>query len=75
VTGWNIADVLEAVAAEVPESVAVICGGRRFTWAAFDARAERLAAYLVDSGAQRQDTVVQYLRNCPDVFAAEAVPA
>jgi 3-oxocholest-4-en-26-oate---CoA ligase len=74
VTGWNIADVLEAVAAEVPGSAAVICGGRRLTWATFDARAERLAAYLVDSGVQRQDKVVQYLRNCPEylesMFAA-----
>ncbi len=73
-TGWNIADVLETVAAEVPESVAVICGRRRLTWATFDARAERLAAYLVDSGVQRQDKVVQYLRNCPEyiesMFAA-----
>jgi 3-oxocholest-4-en-26-oate---CoA ligase len=74
VTGWNIADVLEAVAAEVPESVAVIGGGRRLTWAAFDARAERLAAYLADRGIERQDKVVQYLRNCPEyiesMFAA-----
>jgi len=74
VTGWNIADVLEAVAAEVPESPAVISGGRRLTWAEFDARAERLAAYLVSHGLQRQDKVVQYLRNCPEyiesMFAA-----
>jgi acyl-CoA synthetase (AMP-forming)/AMP-acid ligase II len=74
VTGWNIADVLEAVAEEVPESVAVIRGTRRFTWAELDARAERLAAHLVDSGAERQGKVVQYLRNCPEyiesMFAA-----
>jgi acyl-CoA synthetase (AMP-forming)/AMP-acid ligase II len=74
VTGWNIADVLEAVADEVPESAAVISGERQLTWAAFDARAECLAAYLVDSGLHRQDKVVQYLRNCPEyiesMFAA-----
>jgi acyl-CoA synthetase (AMP-forming)/AMP-acid ligase II len=74
VTGWNIADVLETVAVEVPESVAVICGRRRLTWATLDARAERLAAYLADHGVQRQDKVVQYLRNCPEyiesMFAA-----
>ena len=65
-TGWNIADVLEAVAQEVPASAAVICGARQLTWATLDTRAERIAAYLADHGAQRQDKVVQYLHNCPE---------
>jgi 3-oxocholest-4-en-26-oate---CoA ligase len=66
VTGWNIADTLEVVAQKVPESVAVIHGSRRLSWAELDARAERLAGYLVDHGLKRQDKVAQYLHNCPE---------
>jgi acyl-CoA synthetase (AMP-forming)/AMP-acid ligase II len=66
VTGWNIADVLDVVAAQVPDSPAVIQGPRRLTWADLDRRAERIAEYLVDAGLQRQDKVAQYLRNCPE---------
>jgi acyl-CoA synthetase (AMP-forming)/AMP-acid ligase II len=65
-TGWNIADVLEAVAREVPESPALICGDRRFSWSELDTRAENVARHLHGAGLRRQDKVVQYLRNCPE---------
>ena len=42
-TGWNIADVLEVVAAEVPDSPAVIQGARVVTWAELDQRAGQVA--------------------------------
>jgi acyl-CoA synthetase (AMP-forming)/AMP-acid ligase II len=66
VAGWNIADVLDVVAEEVPESPAVIQGARRVTWSEMDRRAERLAAFWVDGGLDRQDKIVLYLRNCPE---------
>jgi acyl-CoA synthetase (AMP-forming)/AMP-acid ligase II len=64
--GWNIPDVLEVVASEVPDSVALVSGERRTSWSELTARARRVAAHLTDSGLERQDSVVQYLRNCPE---------
>lgn len=64
--GWNIADVLEVVADEVPDSLAVAQGERRLTWREFDARAQALATGLVEHGLRRDDKVVQYLRNSPE---------
>ena len=65
-TGWNIADVLNAVASQVPESPAVICGDRLLTCGSL-IRAENVAQHLADAGGMaRQDKVAQYLRNCPE---------
>ena len=64
--GWNIADVLDVVACEVPESPAVICGNRRLSWREFDGRAENIAGHLVAVGLKKRDKVAQYLRNCPE---------
>jgi acyl-CoA synthetase (AMP-forming)/AMP-acid ligase II len=65
-TGWNIADVLDVVADEVPGSLALVQGDRRLTWGEVDARAARVAAFLLDHGLEHGDTVAQYLRNCPE---------
>lgn len=65
-TGWNIADVLEVVAAEVPGSPAVIQGERILTWRQLDERADRVAGYLTAAGLPRQSSVAQYLRNSPE---------
>lgn len=64
-TGWNIADVLEMVAEEVPGSPAVIQGGRVVSWAELDQRAGRVAAYL-RAGLPPGGSVAQYLRNSPE---------
>ena len=64
--GWNIADVLEVVAREVPESPAIIQGDRVLTWREMDRRADELAGFLLDAGLARQSTVAQYLRNSPE---------
>lgn len=40
-TGWNFADVYEAVAAKAPHRPCQIQGDRVITWGQFDARAER----------------------------------
>ncbi|MFC4006977.1 AMP-binding protein [Nonomuraea purpurea] len=69
-TGWNIADVLEIVAAEVPDAPAVIQGPRRITWGELDRRAARLGAWWVARGLGRQDKVALYLRNRPEYIEA-----
>jgi 3-oxocholest-4-en-26-oate---CoA ligase len=65
-SGWNLADVWEAVAGEIPDATALLHGDRRVTWAEFDRRADGLAAALVDAGALRQDKVALLLHNRPE---------
>jgi acyl-CoA synthetase (AMP-forming)/AMP-acid ligase II len=64
--GWNLADVLEVVAREVPGSPAIIQGPRIVTFASLDSRAAAVAAYLTGCGIVRQAKVAQYLRNGPE---------
>jgi acyl-CoA synthetase (AMP-forming)/AMP-acid ligase II len=66
VTGWNLADILEVVAREVPESPAVIQGSRVLCFEALDSRADEIASFLTERGLERQAKVAQYLRNCPE---------
>jgi 3-oxocholest-4-en-26-oate---CoA ligase len=65
-TGWNFADVLEVVAAEVPGSPAVIQGERILSWGQLDERAGRVAGYLTAAGVPHRGSVAQYLRNSPE---------
>ena len=65
-TGWNFADVYEAVAARVPERPCQVQGERTITWAQFDARADALAADFLDAGLTQQSKVAAYLYNCPE---------
>lgn len=65
-TGWNIADVLEVVAREVPDAPAVTQGDRLITWHELDDRSARLAGFLAARGHQPHEHVAQYLRNCPE---------
>ncbi|MGI5328581.1 AMP-binding protein [Actinomadura nitritigenes] len=62
-TGWNYADVLEAVARAHPERPALVHGDHRLTWAEFDDRASRLAAVLEAGGLRPGDVVAEYMRN------------
>ncbi|MDP2293008.1 MAG: acyl-CoA synthetase [Actinomycetota bacterium] len=64
--GWNFADVYEAVAARVPDRPCQVQGARTVSWAQFDARADALAADLIDAGLTHQSKVVAYLFNCPE---------
>jgi acyl-CoA synthetase (AMP-forming)/AMP-acid ligase II len=66
VAGWNLADVLEIVAREVPNSPAIIQGQRVVSFADLDSRAGALAGFLTARGLTRQAKVAQYLRNCPE---------
>ena len=65
-TDWNFADVWEAVASARPDAEALVQGSRRRTWEEFDARANGVAAALLESGLSRQSKVAQYLYNGPE---------
>jgi acyl-CoA synthetase (AMP-forming)/AMP-acid ligase II len=69
-TEWNFADTWETVADRRPDEPAVIQGDRRLTWADLDARANGVAAALLDAGLGRQAKVAQYLYNCPEYLEA-----
>ena len=74
-TGWNLADLWEAIAAQIPDELAQQQGERQTTWSEFDQRANGVAATLLGApGAAEQDKVAQYLYNSPEylesVFAA-----
>ncbi|MGI9168966.1 MAG: AMP-binding protein, partial [Caulobacteraceae bacterium] len=64
--GWNFADLWESVAAAVPERAAQIQGERVVSWAAFDRRADALAAHLLDAGLTAGSKVAAYLHNAPE---------
>jgi non-ribosomal peptide synthetase component E (peptide arylation enzyme) len=63
VAGWNLADILEVVAREVPDSPAIIQGSRVLSFESLDARANEVADYLTRRGLEHQAKVAQYLRN------------
>jgi acyl-CoA synthetase (AMP-forming)/AMP-acid ligase II len=65
-SGWNLADIMEAVAQAHPGAPAQAQGERSTTWADLDRRASNLAAALVERGVTRQDKVAQYLYNGPE---------
>ncbi len=65
-TGWNFADVYEAVAAAVPDRPCQVQGKRTITWRQFDARANALAADMLAAGLTQQSKVAAYLFNCPE---------
>ncbi|HEX3700679.1 MAG TPA: acyl-CoA synthetase [Phenylobacterium sp.] len=62
-TSWAFADVWEAIAANQPGHPANIQGARVLTWAEFDARADALAAHLIESGLGHQAKIAAYLYN------------
>ena len=69
-TEWNYADLWESVADVLPEAPALTHGDRTRSWRQFDERADNLAAWLLDSGVQRQDKVALYLYNCSEYLEA-----
>ncbi len=74
-TGWNLADLWEAMAAQIPDELAQQQGDRRLhVGRVRSARQRRAAALLAADGAAEQDKVAQYLYNSPEylesVFAA-----
>jgi 3-oxocholest-4-en-26-oate---CoA ligase len=64
--GWNLADVFERIAGQIPDELAQQQGDRVFTWAELDRRANGVARSLLDAGLVEQDKVAQYLYNGPE---------
>jgi 3-oxocholest-4-en-26-oate---CoA ligase len=62
---FHLADLLETVAATVPERLAVIADSARLTYAELDQRCNRLAAGLAARGIGRGDKIGLYLHNGP----------
>lgn len=60
---WNIADLFESIVDAVPERTALVCGGRRLSYAELDARANRVAHFLREQGVDAGDRVGLYLQN------------
>nr|MDQ2723773.1 AMP-binding protein [Actinomycetota bacterium] len=59
----NLADLYEAVADEVPDRVALVCGADRRTFAELDRRANRVAHQLMNSGVRPGEHVGIHMRN------------
>ena len=66
VSGWTFAEIWETAAAQLPDAPFAKQGSRTVTWSEAERRAEGLATFLLDRGAQRQDKVAMYLHNCPE---------
>ena len=64
-SGLNFGDLLEAVAAEIPDAPAIVHGEGVRDWRSFDARTNRLARYLLGAGLAAGARVAFYLRNGP----------
>lgn len=65
-TGWNFADVYEAIGERIPDLPCQIQGDRVVTWGQFNARADALAADMIAHGLTHQSKVAAYLYNCPE---------
>lgn len=78
----NHANIWQEIARQSPDRTALVGGGQRLNYAAFDESAGRAAAYLQRRGVGSGDVVAFYLHNTPEfliLFYAclklEAVPA
>jgi len=67
---FNLADVWEAVTDRVADREAVVCGDRRLTYAELEARANRLAHWLLAQGVEPGQHIGVYLTNAPEYFEA-----
>ncbi len=78
---FNLADLWERVVDTVPEREAVVCTGRRLTFAQLDERADRLAHHLQRCGVEIGDHLAlnlsngsEYLEAMLAAFKLRAVP-
>jgi acyl-CoA synthetase (AMP-forming)/AMP-acid ligase II len=63
---WNVADLFEAAADAVPERLALVAGDARRTYAALEARANRVAHALRERGIGPGDHVGIHAHNCAE---------
>lgn len=60
---FNLADLVEHAVDLMPERAALICGDRQVTYSELDARCNRLAHHLADSGIGEREHVAIYSYN------------
>src|SRR5688500_14375915 len=60
---WHLADLWEVVADEIPERVAVVCGGRQRTFGQMEERSNRLAHWMLERGVEPGQHVGVYSQN------------
>ena len=73
VADLNFGDLLDGIAAVIPERIAIVCGDKQWNWHEFDSRANRLARQLLAGGLTTGSKVAFYLRNSPaylELFSA-----
>lgn len=78
---YNIADLFESVAQQIPEREALVCADQRRSYAELNKRADKLATALTARGVKPGEHVACYLRNCVEYvetllacFKLRAVP-
>ncbi|MFD7033844.1 amino acid adenylation domain-containing protein, partial [Streptomyces sp. NPDC059917] len=69
-TAGSVADLFAAQAARTPDALAVVCEGAEVTYAELDARANRLAHFLVDQGVGAESVVGLCLPRGVETIAA-----
>ena len=65
-----VEEFLEQSARRLPDKTALVCDGRRVTYAALDARANGLAGALLEAGVGRGDRVAIFLENSVEAVVA-----
>ena len=60
---FNVADLIERVAQNVPDREAVICGEKRATYKHFDEKSNQFARYLLSVGLGKGDHIGIYAYN------------
>ncbi len=65
-SNWNYAEVIEAIAEIQPHAPAITQGDRTLSWEKLEQESRALAQWLLDQGLSHQETVAQYLYNCPE---------
>ncbi|HVJ51513.1 MAG TPA: acyl-CoA synthetase [Aliidongia sp.] len=65
--GWNLGDILDAIAPVLPDDApALIHGERRASWAEMTRRSNNLGRALFERGIEPGDHVAFYMRNRPE---------
>jgi len=70
ISPFNLADLWETVADQVPARVALRCDGAQRTYAQLEERANRLAHWLIEQGVAPGQHVGLYLQNCLEYVEA-----
>lgn len=64
----GLALCIEKTAKKYPSNEAVVFEGRSLTYAEFNAQANRMARYLVETGTQKGDVIVVAMENRPELL-------